>query len=188
MNDESIPFCPDTPVTACLDRLASLPEWNELPEIPLYMDQVIILLNRYLYPEQQERQDEKTLTPSMINNYIKSHLLPPSVRKRYYRHHLAALLMICCLKESVAISDIPRLLRHLDTEEGIRRDYDAFLRTYKRAYDSFLHFYRQTLETAEDTGNGETGLILDLAISANLCKTLTNLCLRRDKEPPAPSR
>ncbi len=167
-------------LTAYLDRIASLPEWSELPEIPLYMDQVIILLNKYLYPDQRDHHDEKALTPSMINNYIKSRLLPPTVRKRYYRYHLAALLMICSLKESVAISDIPRLLKHLGTEEGIRADYDAFLNTYKRAYEGFQHFYRQTLDTIRDSGDS-AGLILDLAISANLCKTMTNLCIRDDR-------
>ena len=183
MSSESDQIRTNASLTTCLDRIASLPEWDDLPEIPLYMDQVIILLNRYLYPDQQDHHDEKALTPSMINNYIKSRLLPPSVRKRYYRHHLAALLMICSLKESVAISDIPRLLKHLDTEEGIRADYDAFLTTYRRAYEGFQHFYRQTLDTLRETGD-PAGLILDLAISANLCKTMTNLCIRDEQGSP----
>ena len=46
-----------------------LPEWDELPDLDLYMDQVISLLQRYL--GQFPSPDEKGITSSMINNYVK---------------------------------------------------------------------------------------------------------------------
>jgi len=42
-----------------------LPRWSDLPEIDLYMDQVIALMEKYI------PYNEKILTPSMINNYVK---------------------------------------------------------------------------------------------------------------------
>ncbi len=165
------------------DKMASLPEWNELPEIPLYMDQVLFLLNRYLYPVQQDFHEEKSLTPSMINNYIKSRLLPPSVRKRYSRPHLAALLMICCLKESVAISDIPLLLGPLDSDEGIRNAYEAFRTAYQRSFERIKAMSRPPLDHEGPPDTSRRDRVLDLALSANLCKTLTGLCLHRKQEP-----
>ena len=47
----------------------SLPAWDAFPALPLYMDQVVFLLNRYLalLPEQA---GEKQVTPAMINNYV----------------------------------------------------------------------------------------------------------------------
>ena len=47
----------------------SLPVWDELPEFDLYMDQVIVMLNRYLSYFIYEGNDEKLITASMVNNY-----------------------------------------------------------------------------------------------------------------------
>ena len=46
--------------------------WNELPDIALYMDQIIAYMSRQLI---RFDQDEK-LTPAMVNNYIKDGLVP----------------------------------------------------------------------------------------------------------------
>ena len=66
----------------------SLPAWNALPALPLYMDQVVLLLNQYLtlLPEQA---GEKQVTPAMINNYVKLKIIPPAIKKRYTRIQLA---------------------------------------------------------------------------------------------------
>ena len=47
-----------------------LPYWEDLPEIDLYMDQVIALMDKYL---SFHKIDENTavITHSMINNYVK---------------------------------------------------------------------------------------------------------------------
>ena len=59
----------------------SLPVWDELPEFDLYMDQVIVMLNRYLSYFIYEGNDEKLITASMVNNYVKMKLIPPRSRK-----------------------------------------------------------------------------------------------------------
>ena len=47
---------------------------DEIPEIDLYMDQVIQLFESKL-SEQKRNEDEKILTKTMINNYAKGKLL-----------------------------------------------------------------------------------------------------------------
>lgn len=47
----------------------TLPRWEDLPEIDLYMDQVIALMRKYL--SIFDTDGEKLLTPAMINNYVK---------------------------------------------------------------------------------------------------------------------
>ena len=47
-----------------------LPRWDELPELDLYMDQVVTLVERYLNPLMSQSK-EKLLTKSMVNNYVK---------------------------------------------------------------------------------------------------------------------
>ena len=67
------------------DAVGSLhfPRWQELPEFELYMDQVIALAEKYL---SVLTPDHKVpITPSMINNYVKSGALPPPKNKKYNR-------------------------------------------------------------------------------------------------------
>ena len=46
-----------------------LPHWEDLPEIDLYMDQVIALMEKYL-SDLTTQEDSKLITPSMINIYV----------------------------------------------------------------------------------------------------------------------
>ena len=65
---------------ALCERVASqrLPRWAELPDLELYMDQVLSLVERYLgsYPG----FDGKGLTASMVNNYVKLGVMPAPVK------------------------------------------------------------------------------------------------------------
>ena len=57
----------------------ALPDWNELPTIPLYMDQVIFTWGK---PAFFERDGQSSLlTSSMINNYVKTGVLPHPEKK-----------------------------------------------------------------------------------------------------------
>ena len=47
-----------------------LPRWNELPEIDLYLDQVVNYLEKYL-GILSSNDDDKIITKTMINNYVK---------------------------------------------------------------------------------------------------------------------
>jgi Domain of unknown function (DUF1836). len=59
---------------------ATLPRWKELPDIELYMDQVISLVGKYLTPI-LPKQEQALLTKSMVNNYVKLELIPAPVKK-----------------------------------------------------------------------------------------------------------
>ncbi len=54
-----------------------IPRWIEIPEIDLYIDQVVSLLNNSLsnYIKSDNEKKDKAITKTMINNYVK---------KRYY--------------------------------------------------------------------------------------------------------
>ena len=65
--------------------------WERLPELELYMDQVVTFLNRQLEPF--TTGDERLLTPSMVNNYVKDGVLPRPEKKKYSRNHLAMLMI-----------------------------------------------------------------------------------------------
>ena len=68
--------------------------WGELPDISLYMDQIISYMPRQLI----HFDDRDTLTSAMVNNYIKDGLVPRADGKRYSPVHLAYLTAVCALK------------------------------------------------------------------------------------------
>ncbi|MGN0981305.1 MAG: DUF1836 domain-containing protein [Candidatus Limivicinus sp.] len=118
------------PEKSALEALAQrrLPAWEELPDLALYMDQVLSLTARYL-----PGGEDKALTAAMVNNYVKQKVLPPPVSKRYGRSHLAALLMLCILKSVMPIADIQRLFQSAGGEEGIQDLYGEFCGIYSQA-------------------------------------------------------
>lgn len=109
-----------------------LPDWDSLPQLDLYMDQVILLLTRYLAP-MERGAEEKFVTASIINNYVRMKVMPPPVKKRYSRVHLAYLVVICTLKQSLSISCIQRMLPEDHSEEAVRQFYTQFVQQYRRS-------------------------------------------------------
>ncbi len=85
----------------------SLPEWQSLPEIELYMDQVVSIVEKALAPLPDG--EGKAVTAAMVNNYVKQKALYPPVKKRYNRGHVCALLMICTLKRVLSMGEIKAL-------------------------------------------------------------------------------
>lgn len=74
---------------------------------PLYMDQVILYLGESL--ELFQREGSSLLTSSMINNYVKTGLIPHPDKKKYTKEHLAGLMAVCMLKQVLPIQDIKTL-------------------------------------------------------------------------------
>ena len=107
----------------------SCPEWEQLPAIPLYVDQVLQYLRDSLQFFERDEEDV-LLTNSMINNYVKKNVLPHPEKKKYSREHLAALTVICMLKQVLAIQDIGTLLQGEPMDPGL---YGAFLAAHTGA-------------------------------------------------------
>lgn len=100
------------------------PLWTDFTEIELYMDQVIGVMEKFLLPFFPE--EEKCITATMINNYVKQKILPPPQNKRYSRSHLAKLFMICILKRFMQLSDISVLLSKLCEKRSEEEAYVLF--------------------------------------------------------------
>ena len=104
----------------------SFPKWDELPEFELYMDQVIAIVNRYMGNMADLMNDVNIITQAMINNYVKNKLIPPPIKKRYSKIHIAALLIICSCKQSMNISSIMAFL-DFEIDETMKVCYENFL-------------------------------------------------------------
>ena len=80
--------------------------WEDLPDIALYMDQLISYMSRQLI----RFGDGPALTPAMVNNYIKDGLVPRAEGKRYGPIHLGYLTAVVALKQVLTVRDIGALM------------------------------------------------------------------------------
>ena len=69
---------------------------EEIPNIDLYMDQVTTFMDEHLAGTKR-RDEDKILTKTMINNYSKNNLLPPS-RKNILKNMYFFLYLFTTLK------------------------------------------------------------------------------------------
>ena len=56
----------------------NIPKWDDLPNIELYMDQVVAYVNTVLEPLPMP-----PITPAMVNNYVKKQVLMAPKKKKY---------------------------------------------------------------------------------------------------------
>lgn len=113
-----------------------LPRWKELPNIDLYIDQVVTLINETLAPILTKSDTEKNnllLTKNMINNYVKNKIIEPPIKKKYNKSHLAKFFVICVLKEVYKISDIQTLIQLALEKSSIENAYDNFCNLFEQA-------------------------------------------------------
>ena len=170
-----------------------LPGWEELPKIELYMDQVIGLITQYLGFFVFDLSEEKLLTPSMVNNYVKMKLLPAPQKKKYGRKHIALLIMICTFKQSLSMAAVEQMLPP-DDEDAIRADYERFIASHKRLA---LYFIQQVRSVAApiyneqiDTGTEVNDLVVGAAIASSFTRLLAGkiIALKLPEEPAAPEQ
>lgn len=119
-----------------------LPAWGEIPDIGLYMDQVVTLLSGYLDYMPPELKEEQVITPAAINNYVRKKIMPEPVKKKYYRVHIAYLIMVCTLKQSLSIPTLQTMIPPGLSEDELQRVYSAFVTRHRMACRYFLREVR----------------------------------------------
>mgnify|MGYP002614741412 CR=1 FL=1 len=97
---------------------------SDVPQLDLYMDQVLTFMDRKLRSAVRPQTEDRVLTKTMINNYAKNRLLPAPVRKKYSKEHILLLLFIYYYKNLLSIGDIEQLFRpvteaHFNAEDGL---------------------------------------------------------------------
>lgn len=113
-------------------RQIHLPRWDELPVLDLYMDQVVTLIERYLGALVSE-ENEKMLTKSMVNNYVKLQLIPPPVKRQYSRRHLAFLIVITLLKQIMPIKEVKDAILLQAKYSGEKEAYNYYIEEQEKA-------------------------------------------------------
>lgn len=149
----------------------ALPDWDSFPSLSLYMDQVTYLLNGYLNLFSEGETQDAVVTPAMINNYVKLKIIPPPEKKRYSREHLAYLVMVCVLKQSMSTGEIRLLLPATLPVEDVKRLYADFVATVKTVQGKFCRTLTEAAAPVlEKDGPPVTHLIFQSAVAANLLR------------------
>ena len=143
-----------------------LPEWKDIPDFGLYMNQLIDLLKKYLDYLPPELKEEQFITAATINNYVRTKVMPEPVKKRYFREHIAYLLIILTMKQSLSLSMIRQLVPTELSSEELRVLYTDYARRHGVAARFFAEQVRYMagpiLQHSEDSGEVGTDKPEDL--------------------------
>ncbi|MGG0719481.1 DUF1836 domain-containing protein [Robertmurraya massiliosenegalensis] len=127
---------------------------TDIPEIDLYMDQVIQLFENH-FKDTKRNEDEKILTKTMINNYAKAKLFFPIKNKKYSKEHLLLISLIYQLKGSLSINDIKETFQGINKmmseEESFKLDlfYDGYLQLSKGNKENFKRDIQERREEVD---------------------------------------
>ena len=110
--------------------------WEQIPDLGLYMDQVITFITRAYEPLYGD-STKRYLSAPMINNYVKNKLIPRPSGKKYSRLQIAMLIMIVALKQVCMMEDIRVLLR-TEGEEEVQALYARFCERQAQSIQEML--------------------------------------------------
>ena len=104
----------------------SFPEYEEIPDVGLYLKQVVRYIAGVLEP-----LGIQPLTASMISNYVKQGLIDSPEKKMYFREQIALLMYIAVTKNVLSMEQISYTI-------SLREPGDGMAQTYKRMRSEML--------------------------------------------------
>lgn len=134
----------------------NLPEYKELPDIALYMEQVVGYIKECL--EQFSNKDDSIITPFMVNNYVKGKIINPPKDKKYNRDHIGYLIAISMLKSVVSMRDIAVFI-DLDRKSDLYTDkqnlYSFFKSIENESLKNVIHKVKTRTEVFKKANNSK---------------------------------
>lgn len=151
------------------------PQYKELPEIDLYMDQVLTYIKKHLPPVKD--QDKDILTGSMINNYVKDDVIKNPTDKKYDKDAIASLIMVANLKRVLPISDIKQIISGNDVE--------SLYQIYQEQLGKIIKdIVKKDSWSIKDDQNDLTQIALALAVDAAMKSYLAHMILSNNQKAP----
>ena len=147
----------------------SLPAYQEIPDVGLYLDQVTKYINGYI-----GQWPGMSLTPSMITNYVKLKIVEKPVRKTYTRAQIARFLFIAIAKSVLSMEQIRKVLTMLETCGTQEEGYTAF------AKDMYILIQENGLQKKPKTDQEEMTLLWNVTI-AIVHKLMLDLYFSQEK-------
>lgn len=154
-----------------LDELEkfSFKDYGELPDIDLYMDQVVTFLDKQLSIFQTSSLD-KQITSSMINNYVKGEVVSAPISKKYNREHLALIQEVCTLKQVLTIAEVKQIIDERYRKENVNKEevFNTFKNLVNEKNKEAIDLTKSLLGQIEQNDlTALTDLSVSLALTAN---------------------
>lgn len=137
------------------------PRYEELPSLDLYLDQVLSVINTALSAIGTE-----PFTGAMVSNYVKNGAMPPPIKKKYCREHLAYLMVTGLLKQVFTVQQISTMFSIQKTTYPLSVAYDYFCTEYENALKEAFCFTGQPLPSVETKRTEQTVLIRAMVLAA----------------------
>ena len=162
-------------------------EPDEIPNIDLYMDQITTFMDDHL-KSSKRFEDDKILTKTMINNYSKNNLLPPSEKKKYSPEHMVLLLFIYYFKNFLSINDIQSILApitkrffHSENDRNLNTVYEEI---FQRQYENIDFEVRDMIRKLRDSNKAFADIEDDeerklLSNFAFICSLSFDICVKK---------
>ena len=146
----------------------SFKDYEGLPDMNLYMEQVVTYLERELHIFQSTSLD-KIITPSMINNYVKGEVIPSPIGKKYNREHLALIEEVATLKQVLSINEVKEVLQNRYLDKTLKGDiFNSFnALNNEKISTSVEEAFKKLNDVDDNDKDGLINLALDFALSAN---------------------
>ena len=126
-----------------------MPKYKKLPDVPLYMDQIVNYIKDMLESLGIEEQNE--ITSFMINNYVKANIIDRPKDKKYSKTQLAYIIAIVFLKKVTSISNVSLVVNaskeNDKNEDFIEKKYDYFCKLFEENLSETLKYIKLSLDT-----------------------------------------
>jgi len=140
---------------------------DELPDIDLYMDQLISLFEVKLAGNK-----EKILTKTMINNYSRDKLIGNVNKKKYSKDQILRMLIIYNLKQTLSILEMQKLFSYVKKNSiSFEKVYEEIIR-FKKMRANILNSIMKNMKEDE---NSEMNSILFYSILSSSFKQLASI-------------
>lgn len=143
-------------------RKHSLPSYEDLPSFGIYVDQLVSYVNKAV--SVYYTQDEKLLTATMVNNYVKQKVIPKPEKKKYNKDHIAYLIVLCLLKKVFSITEITELIGIQVESHPVSQAYDSFISMVKTSIEEV--FSSTCSESKSYDALSENALLLRRVVDA----------------------
>jgi len=171
----------------CNEILSHKPiDVDEIPTIDLYMDQVTGYMDTAL-KKLIVSDEDKILTKTMINNYVKAKVIEKPQKKKYNNHQIMDLIMIYHLKNIISIGEIDELLK---LQRGLVEDdcdesviYKQFTDIQNDVFDEMKTKFDEKCLELDNLNEAEQKesiieIVTKLVLQADLNKRLAEIMLR----------
>lgn len=151
---------------------------RDIPTIPLYMDQLLGFFDDY-FKVLKIHEEDKLLTKTMVNNYVKAGVLNSPEKKKYDKDQLMLLTLIFQMKNILSINDLKDFLEFYK-KDGIPKNIELVYDEFNKIEEKEFALLKKEVEDINDnnpTDKEVLGYILDLVVEANIKKRLAEMLL-----------